>query len=100
MIFANRLLATKPPVIEAILADSPGREFILVRDSSEAYPEIYGDIEQRHPSQIKAILIRDVTGDKAEVRRYQDGAFKRLLPDLRLVFQDTGEAAAFLAGRV
>ena len=41
--------ATKPSVIEALLARFPDRAFILIGDSGEADPEIYGDIARRHP---------------------------------------------------
>ncbi len=72
----------------------------MVGDSGEADPEVYGDIARRHPGRIKAVLIRNVTGESAEDARYQDGAFKGLPPDLWHLFQNAGEAAAFLAGRI
>jgi hypothetical protein len=50
----------KPAVIEKILADFPERTFILVGDSGEQDPEIYGDLARKYPRQIARILIRDV----------------------------------------
>lgn len=41
----------------------PGRRYVLMGDSGEADPEIYGDIARRFPRQIIAIYIRDVTSD-------------------------------------
>jgi phosphatidate phosphatase APP1 len=61
---ALQLLASqhkyKPPVIEKILADFPKRTFILVGDSGEQDPEIYGELARKFPRQIAKILIRDV----------------------------------------
>ena len=91
---------TKPLVIEALLAAFPDRDFILIGDSGEADPEIYGDIARRHPDQVRAILIRNVTGESADDSRYGEGAFKALSPDLWLLFDGADAAAAFLAGRV
>ncbi|MDH3379651.1 MAG: App1 family protein, partial [Gammaproteobacteria bacterium] len=39
---------SKPPVIEALLDAYPRRMFILIGDSGEHDPEIYGDIARRH----------------------------------------------------
>jgi phosphatidate phosphatase APP1 len=91
---------TKPPVIETLLATFPDRDFVLIGDSGEADPEIYGDIARRHPDQVRAILIRNVTAESADDSRYVDGAFKALPPDLWLLFDEADAAGAFLAGRV
>jgi hypothetical protein len=91
---------SKPPVIEALLARFPERAFVLIGDSGEADPEIYGDIARRHPDRVRAILIRKVTAERADDSRYLDGAFKGLSPDLWLLFDDADAAAAFLAGRL
>lgn len=91
---------TKPSVIEALLADFPGRDFVLVGDSGEADPEIYGDVARRHPGRVRAILIRNVTGTRADDPRYGDRAFRSLSPDQWLLFEDTGAADAFLAGHL
>jgi hypothetical protein len=91
---------TKPPVIEALLAAFPAREFILIGDSGEADPEIYGDVARDHPGRVRAILIRNVTAESADDPRYVDGAFEGLSPDLWLVFDDTDATGAFLAQRL
>ena len=55
--------------IEGILADFPERTFILIGDSGESDPEIYRNIQKRHPAQIREIWIRDVGGDTANSDR-------------------------------
>ena len=65
----------KPKVIEPILKDFPKRQFILVGDSGEKDPEVYGGLARKFPDQIAQILIRDVTDEPAEAARYAE-AFK------------------------
>ncbi len=61
--------ATKLGAIEPILAAFPGRRFVLVGDSGEQDPEIYGKIARKHSAQIAAILIRDLSGEAADRER-------------------------------
>jgi phosphatidate phosphatase APP1 len=62
---------TKPPVINKLLSDYPKRSFILIGDSGEKDPEIYGKIARENKGRVEHIYIRDVTGDKADSDRYQ-----------------------------
>ena len=62
---------TKLRAIEPILAAFPHRRFVLVGDSAEQDPEIYGRIARRHGEQIAAILIRNVTGEAAGDERFR-----------------------------
>lgn len=50
--------------IERILAAFPLMRFVLVGDSGERDPEIYLEIQKRHPAAIIAIVIRKVAGLK------------------------------------
>jgi len=74
-------------VIEPLLRKFPKRQFVLVGDSGEKDPEIYGALARKHPDQIQRIFIRDVTGESAELPRYQ-WAFAQLPRDLWQVFKD------------
>lgn len=65
----------KPGVIEPMLRQFPNRRFILVGDSGERDPEIYGELARKFPQQIQRVLIRDVTDENADATRYQS-AFK------------------------
>jgi hypothetical protein len=60
----------KNETIAQLLADHPQRRFLLVGDSGEHDPEIYGVLMRAHPSRIVATLIRDVTGEDAGGARY------------------------------
>jgi hypothetical protein len=62
---------TKQQVIEAIIADFPNREFILVGDSGEKDPEIYGAVACKYRRQVARILIRNVTNEPAVGERFQ-----------------------------
>ncbi|MDO5103005.1 MAG: App1 family protein [Lautropia sp.] len=63
--------AHKQAQLRRLLTTFPKRQFILIGDSGEADPEIYAEVARQHPRQIRAIFIRDVTGEKADAPRYQ-----------------------------
>ena len=69
----------KPPVIEELFRLFPKRRYVLVGDSGEKDPEIYGALARKHPQQVRKIFIRDVTGEAGDAARYRK-AF-RDLPD-------------------
>ena len=76
---------TKPPVIEGLLRAFPRRNFILIGDSGEVDPEIYGAIARDHPSRIRHIYIRKVTPEAPEDQRYRT-AFAGLPESLWTLF--------------
>lgn len=59
-------------------------------DSGEKDPEIYGELARRHPEQIEAIYIRDVTGEGPEAERYGE-AFRDVPEGKWRVFKEAGE---------
>jgi len=62
----------KLAAIGQLLADHPRRRFVLVGDSGERDPEVYGAIAREHAPRIAAVLIRDVTGEAADAPRYRE----------------------------
>jgi hypothetical protein len=80
-------LQAKLQVIEPLMTMFPRRRFILVGDSGERDPEVYGRIAQKYPEQVLRIFIRDVTGQAATAPRYQ-AAFGGLPADRWQLFQD------------
>lgn len=80
-------LKTKPPVLRALLERFPKRRFVLVGDSGEKDPEVYGLIAREHPSQVVRIYIRDVTGEPRVDARYR-AAFDGIPDDRWILFQD------------
>ncbi len=77
----------KLQAIEGILADFPQRRFILVGDSGEHDPEIYGTVASRHGDRVIRIIIRDVTGEAVDAKRYRQ-AFGDLEPERWQLFSD------------
>lgn len=73
--------------IEQLLEHMPEREFILIGDSGEADPEVYGDIARRHPDRISRILIRRVDGAENGQQRFEE-AFKDVPTTIWRVFED------------
>jgi phosphatidate phosphatase APP1 len=51
---------SKRRAIEQIMADFPGRRFVLVGDSGERDPEVYAAVARRRPGQVAGVLIRRV----------------------------------------
>ncbi|MCP4249901.1 MAG: App1 family protein [bacterium] len=82
--------ALKLKEIESILEVFPRRRFVLVGDSGEKDPEVYGQLARSHPDQVIRILIRDVTGGQAEPDRF-DRAFADVPPERWTVFREADE---------
>ena len=82
--------AYKRRTIEPILQAFPGRKFILVGDSGEKDPEVYGALARERPAQIAWIFIRDVTGEPADAKRYRN-AFWGVGKDRWMIFRDAEE---------
>ncbi len=61
---------TKPAQITPILQRFKQRRFILIGDSGEQDPEVYGDLARRYGDQISAIYIRNVTAEKRSDTRW------------------------------
>jgi hypothetical protein len=80
----------KKPAIESIITRFPDRQFILVGDSGERDPEIYGDAARRFPRQVVRIFIRNVPDSDVSADRF-DHAFKGLEKSRWFVFDDPAE---------
>lgn len=82
--------AAKQATILSLLDRWPGRKFILVGDSGEQDPEVYGEIALARPRQVVQILIRNTTNETAQSPRYAQ-AFRELPPDRWQVFDDPSQ---------
>ena len=81
---------TKPGQIEPILQHHAERQFILVGDSGEQDPEVYGDIARRYPAQIYRIWIRNADNSKAEDLRFKE-AFNHIARNKWQLFDHPGQ---------
>ncbi len=61
----------KASVIRGILQTFPDRRFVLVGDSGEIDPEIYGAMARKFPGQVATIFIRQLAGSRDTTARYQ-----------------------------
>jgi phosphatidate phosphatase APP1 len=82
----------KAVVIHSLLKYFPQRKFILVGDSVEADPEIYGAAARTFPQQVQQILIRSLPGPKNDPNRYA-AAFRGLRPGLVRMFSSANDIA-------
>jgi phosphatidate phosphatase APP1 len=78
--------AHKRTMIEDLFTRLPERRFVLVGDSGERDPEIYGDLARRHPRRVTKIFIRDVTNEPITAERYLK-AFKGVPKDSCEIFK-------------
>jgi phosphatidate phosphatase APP1 len=76
---------TKLAAIEPLLTAFPQRRFLLMGDSGEQDPEIYGELARRFPNQIAAIYIRNVTDAKRADERFSE-AFRDVADDHWFLF--------------
>jgi hypothetical protein len=89
---------SKPPVIDDLLEAYPRRDFVLVGDSGERDPEIYGNIARAHPGRISHIYIRLVTPEHRDHPRMQ-AAFASLPEDLWSLFENPSDLTMSTAGK-
>ncbi len=89
----------KVPVIRSILRQFPQRRFVLVGDSGERDPEIYGDIARQFPNQVQAIFIRQLPHRSLSGDRLRK-AFRRLPSDRWLTYVDANQLPASLQGEL
>lgn len=79
--------------IEPILTQFPQRRFVLVGDSGEQDPEIYGVLARKYPKQIARIFIRNVTDEPADAERYRK-AFADVPAERWHIFKETKDIGA------
>ena len=78
--------------INAILAAFPERRFILVGDTGEQDPEIYGQVARAHPDQVVGVFLRNVTNERADNARLSE-AMQSVYADSWSLFKKTDEIA-------
>lgn len=78
---------TKPRQIEPIMDAFPQRTFLLVGDSGEKDPEVYGALYRKRAQQIRHIYIRNVTGESLDDPRFVQ-AFAGVPATRRTLFED------------
>jgi phosphatidate phosphatase APP1 len=91
----NRTLDYKLGVIDPLIRRFPDRQFVLVGDSGEKDPEVYAELAKRFPNAVKAILIRNVTGEDLTSSRFVDVYADVPAHITRRVFRETGDLAGF-----
>lgn len=84
--------SAKAVVIHSLLKLFPQRRFVLVGDSVEADPEIYGAAARHFPDQVQQILIRSLPGPKNDPNRYA-AAFRGLRPGVVRMFRAASDIA-------
>jgi phosphatidate phosphatase APP1 len=86
----------KQATIEPILAAFPQRKFVLIGDSGEQDPDIYGHFLRESPDQIVGIFIRAIRGETREAERIRH-AFAGTDPDRWCLYTDPAEIRTTVA---
>jgi len=76
--------------IETIMKSCPERRFVLVGDSGERDPEVYGELARRRPDQTLLVAIRNITDAALDDAR-MTAAFRGVPRDRLLLFRDAAE---------
>jgi phosphatidate phosphatase APP1 len=92
----RRLFLVRRPVkgvvIKSLLKTFPQRKFVLVGDSGERDPEIYGALARRFPQQVAGIYIRELPERPMHVKRTLK-AFRHLSPRCWAIFHHPEQIA-------
>jgi hypothetical protein len=88
-LFVARRLAKRRAIV-SILKAFPYRRFVLIGDSGEKDPEMYGDMARKFPRQIAHIYIRDLPHRPLGIERCER-AFRRLPEGSWHVYRDAAE---------
>jgi phosphatidate phosphatase APP1 len=80
----------KASVIRSMFRTFPSRRFLLVGDSGEHDPEIYGTMGRKFPGQVAGIYIRRLAGPRDNRERYAK-AFRELPAGLVRMYCDADE---------
>lgn len=82
--------AAKYTAMANLLRAFPTRRFVLVGDSGEYDPEIYGKLARRFPEQVTSIFIRELSRKPLDARRKQK-AYRRLPVTLAKMYETSEE---------
>ncbi|HSV60295.1 MAG TPA: App1 family protein [Variovorax sp.] len=75
--------------IARLMDDFPERRFLLVGDSGELDPEIYGEVARTQAQRVEGIVIRDVSSEARDAPRYAS-AFEGVAAESWHILQDGG----------
>jgi len=90
--FFGNQQAYKSALLRRIFAEFPERVFVLIGDTGEQDPEIFGAIAREFPKQVLRVFIRESQTPAAEPARFAK-AFDKLPPEAWHVFSNPAELA-------
>lgn len=77
----------KRKVIESLMLRFPQRKFLLIGDTGEKDPELYGEIARKYPEQTLGICVRNVSVEAPDSLRYRR-AFAHVPSESWIVYED------------
>lgn len=88
--FLSTSVSFKRPKILGLIDQFPRRRYLLIGDSGESDPEIYGQVARERPDQVIGVLVRRVPGDSSTQQRWAE-AFRGLEAQRWQLFTEPGE---------
>ena len=85
----------KLTTIESLMKAFPKRQFVLVGDTGEKDPEVYGEIARRFPRQIIAIYLREVRPEPQDVSRFE-AALRDVPPERWRIFREPSDLPSMI----
>ncbi len=82
--------SSKKKAVRLLMKWYPGRRFILIGDSAEKDPEIYGSAARRFPDQVSMICIRQLPEKRLKGKRLRH-AFRHIPKERLRLFSDAAE---------
>ena len=91
--------SVKMPFITELLARFKGRRFILVGDTGESDPEMYGESARLNPGSVLGIYLRNVTGETRNSARMKK-AFRNVPDDRWAIFNSAVDIEKIVLGKM
>lgn len=92
--------SVKKPYILRLMKEFPAYQFILIGDSGEKDPELYGECARNYPAQVIGIVIRNITDESREDERMAK-AFSGIQPGLWHLVKKPGDLPwSYRTGRI
>jgi len=88
----------KRQALDEIISRFPRLQLVLVGDTGEKDPEVYGALAREHPDKVRRIYLRNVTGESAESPRIQS-ALREVMKERWRLFDKPEELASDIWNR-
>lgn len=94
--FSDSSRKHKHRYLRKLLERFPQRKFVMVGDSTQQDPEVYGDVAREFGAQVEHVFIRELGDDDGDAQRYRE-AFRDLPTSRWTIFRKPREIYEYLS---